>query len=85
MEEEMISTAAYMRVVTRKGMLPLCCLRSETDPIKSEQIYVDDNFLWKAGGFHYQKTAHLSLYVVPAVFHQVLMRAFSTGSAAQYP
>ena len=59
----MISTAAYMRVVTRKGMLPICYLRSETDPIKSEQIYVDDNFLWKAGGFHYQKTAHLSLHV----------------------
>ena len=45
----MICTAAYMRVVMRKGTLPLCCLRSETDPLRSEQIYVDDNFHWNAG------------------------------------
>ena len=36
-------------VVMRKGTLPLCCLRSETDPLRSEQIYVDDNFHWNAG------------------------------------
>jgi len=34
MEEEMICTAAYMRVVMRKGTLPLCCLQSETDPLR---------------------------------------------------
>ena len=30
----MICTAAYMRVVMRKGTLPLCCLQSETDPLR---------------------------------------------------